>query len=580
MAENSVGGATVGAPVAATDLNAGDSAVNAALSYSLSGTDAASFEINAASGQLSLAQNVTLDYEGKRSYRVTVEVTDGHDELGDDEIPDVIDARRNVTINVTDVNEAPVVTGEASQSFEENSNRAIATYTGTDPERDTLTWTVGGNDFWISDRGELYFRTPPSFEGQTSYSVTVTATDDDATTPLSGSFNVTVTVTDVEEEGVVTLTPQRGWDGTGFTAELMDDDGVTGSIIWRWARSSGRSGGDVIPGATTDSYTATVDDVNQYLRVTATYEDDRGAGKEAEAVLSTPVGDARPATNTEPEFAETTDTRSIGEGPSAGRNVGAPIRATDADQGEVLTYLLSGTDADAFDIDPATGQLRTKDVLDHDAKDTYTVTVEVHDGFDGGYNPSTGVDATIDVTITVTAAPTVRPPPPGPGGGVGGGGGGGGGTPRNRSPSFTEGDAATRTVAENTAAGQDIGAPLEATDPDRRDTLTYTLEGEDAASFDIDAATGQLRTKAPLDYETKTSYTLTARVEDRRGRSDAMEVTVNVTNVGLSGTAGRYDTDDNGAIDRDEAIAAVVDYFNGVISKEEAIEVVRVYFAG
>ena len=44
--------------------------------------------------------------------------------------------------------------------------------------------------------------------------------------------------------------------------------------------------------------------------------------------------------------------------------------------------------------------------------------------------------------------------------------------------------------------------------------------------------------------------------------------------------AGRYDRDDNGAIDRDEAIGAVVDYFNGVISKEEAIEVVRVYFAG
>ena len=135
-------------------------------------------------------------------------------------------------------------------------------------------------------------------------------------------------------------------------------------------------------------------------------------------------------------------------------------------------------------------------------------------------------------------------------------------------------------MAENTAAGQDIGAPLEATDPDRRDTLTYTLEGEDAGSFDIDAATGQLRTKAPLDYETRTSYTLTARVEDRRGRSDVMEVTVTVTNVGLEGMAGQYDRDDSGAIDRDEAIAAVVDYFNGVISKEEAIEVVRVYFAG
>ena len=182
---------------------------------------------------------------------------------------------------------------------------------------------------------------------------------------------------------------------------------------------------------------------------------------------------------------------------------------------------------------------------------------------------------------TATARETPAPPPPPPRQSSGGGvGGGGGGAPRNRSPSFTEGDATTRTVAENTAAGQDIGAPLEATDPDRRDTLTYSLDGEDAGSFDIDAATGQLWTRAPLDYETRTSYTLIARVEDRRGRSDAMEVTVNVTNVGLDGMAGRYDRDDNGAIDRDEAIAAVVDYFSGVINKEEAIEVVRVYFAG
>ena len=165
VAEDATGGAAVGAPVVATDVNAGDSAVNAPLSYSLTGTDAASFEIDAASGQLSLAQNVALDYEGKRSYRVTVEVTDGHDELGDDEIPDVIDAGQNVTINVTDVNEAPVVTGEAAVTVEENTNRAVATYRGTDPERDTLTWTVSGNDFWISDRGQLYFRTPPQLRG-------------------------------------------------------------------------------------------------------------------------------------------------------------------------------------------------------------------------------------------------------------------------------------------------------------------------------------------------------------------------------------------------------------------------------
>ena len=40
------------------------------------------------------------------------------------------------------------------------------------------------------------------------------------------------------------------------------------------------------------------------------------------------------------------------------------------------------------------------------------------------------------------------------------------------------------------------------------DTLTYSLGGTDAASFDIDASTGQLITKALLDTETKASYTV------------------------------------------------------------------------
>ena len=78
---------------------------------------------------------------------------------------DAIDDRQNVTITVTNVNEAPEVTGDATPSFQEDANRAIATYTAADPERDTLTWTVSNTtDFWISQRGQLHFRSPPSFE--------------------------------------------------------------------------------------------------------------------------------------------------------------------------------------------------------------------------------------------------------------------------------------------------------------------------------------------------------------------------------------------------------------------------------
>ena len=47
----------------------------------------------------------------------------------------------------------------------------------------------------------------------------------------------------------------------------------------------------------------------------------------------------------------------------------------------------------------------------------------------------------------------------------------------------------TRMVAENTAAGANIGGPVVATDVDSGDTLTYTLGGTDAASFDIESTT-------------------------------------------------------------------------------------------
>ena len=99
----------------------------------------------------------------------------------------------------------------------------------------------------------------------------------------------------------------------------------------------------------------------------------------------------------------------------------------------------------------------------------------------------------------------------------------------NRNPEFSAG---TRTlnVPENTVPNTDIGDPVAAIDRDG-DTLTYTLEGTDAASFDILSTTdgGQIRTSASLNYEEKSRYSVTMRVSDGRGGSDAVSLTINVT---------------------------------------------------
>ena len=279
-------------------------------------------------------------------------------------------------------------------------------------------------------------------------------------------------------------------------------------------------------------------------------------------------------------------TRSISQGTAPGRSIGAAVRARDADRGDVLIYSLSGTDADSFDIDPATGQLRTKAVLAYDPEgtNTYMVTVNVHDGFGSDYTPSPAIDAMIEVTIEVTE-PRRRPPPPSPPSPPSpptGGGGGGVPAPVNRPPVFTEGFRIYRSLSESSTAGAHFGDSVTATDPDG-DRVAHFLDGPDSALFAIDAVTGQIRVGAgtTLDYEAdKNVYEVRVTARDSSGATAEAFVTISVTNVGLAGMVGRYDRDDNGAIDRDEAIAAAVDYFSDVISKEEAIAVIRVYFAG
>ena len=104
-------------------------------------------------------------------------------------------------------------------------------------------------------------------------------------------------------------------------------------------------------------------------------------------------------------------------------------------------------------------------------------------------------------------------------------------------PEFDDSD--NRSVDENTPPGTNIGAPISATDDDEDteefgNTLTYSLEGTDAALFDIDSSTGQLITKAPLNYEANggTSHSVTVRVDDSESGTDVTRnVTINVGDV-------------------------------------------------
>ena len=83
---------------------------------------------------------------------------------------------------------------------------------------------------------------------------------------------------------------------------------------------------------------------------------------------------------------------SLNENTPSGQPIGDPISATDGDS-DILTYSLSGADADSFAIDPNTGHIQTKGTYNFEQKDRYSVIVMVSDG-EGG-------KASLEVNITI-----------------------------------------------------------------------------------------------------------------------------------------------------------------------------------
>ena len=107
----------------------------------------------------------------------------------------------------------------------------------------------------------------------------------------------------------------------------------------------------------------------------------------------------------------------------------------------------------------------------------------------------------------------------------------GSGQTNNAAPVFAD-SATTRGFPENTPPGHNIGPPVTAEDAEG-EPLTYALESADATSFDIEPATGQLKTKSGVsyDHETRPSYSVTVRATDPHDASDVIVVIINVTNV-------------------------------------------------
>ncbi len=212
-------------------------------------------------------------------------------------------ALTSMTGTATAANTAPTInTGNETPSHAENTPIATAVATYTTDDTNAIAWSHVGTDaslFLIDPTsGVLTFRASPDYETPASaatsntYSVTITATETngDPSDLASAPLAVTVTVTNVDEEGsisAITGTVQVGQTlAAGDT--VTDEDGAATGITYQWQRgdAAGENNND-IGGATGNTYEVMVADEDNTLRVVVSYMDGFGGNTDQATSAST-----------------------------------------------------------------------------------------------------------------------------------------------------------------------------------------------------------------------------------------------------------------------------------------------------
>ena len=490
IAENSAADTVVGT-LSATDPDSGDS-----FTFSLLNDAGGRFKLPATGAQLLVDNGNLLDFETNPSHTVTVQVTDSGG----------LSLTQDFDIRVTDLNEAPAITSSASFSVDENS-ATVGTLTASDPEGDTLTYSLSGGDdrslFSLDPAtGALSFNNAPDFEtpgdsnGDNIYEVqaqvsdgvnpgvlqalaiTVADLNEAPTITSAASFSVTENSTPV---GILTASDPEGdaltYSLSGDDQSLFSLDSVTGALSFISPpdfETPGDSNGDNI------------------YEVQAQVSDGVNPGVlQALAITVADLNEA-PTITSAASFSVTENSTPVG------------ILTASDPEGDALTYSLSGGDDQSlFSLDSVTGALSFNTAPDFETPgdsngdNIYEVQAQVSDGV----NPVV-LQALAIIVADLNEAPTIT-------------------------------SAASFSVTENSTP---VGT-LTASDPEG-DALTYSLSGgDDQSLFSLDPATGALSFISPPDFETPGDsngdniYAVKVTVTDATNLTDTQLIDVTVSDV-------------------------------------------------
>jgi hypothetical protein len=498
--ENSANGTAVHTVIATDDDQPAQD-----LTYSITGGNAlGAFQIDADTGAITVADTTDLDYETNPTFNLTVRATD-------DGSP-AKDGSDTITINLDDLNEAPVV-NSATLSLAENAPNGTSVGTATFNDQDsgqTHTFAItGGNtggafqinpstgEITVADSNDVDFETNPSF------SLTVEVTDDGAPAS-SGSNTVTVDLTNVNESptdiflndtsvaenasintvvGTISGTDPDAGDSAGLTFSLAAGAGDTDNARFNVGPSNSLRTSEVFDKETQGPFS---------IRLRAT-----DGGNQYEETFSITIDDV----NETPDV--NAATFSLAENSANGTSVGTAT-FTDPDAGQTHTFAITGGNTGgAFQINPSTGEITVADTndVDFETNPSFGLTVEVTD--DG--TPQLDNSDTVTVNLNdVNDNPVVN--------------------------------AATFSVAENSADGTSVGTVTASDEDSPAQTMTWAITGGNTGdAFGINPSTGEIRVAdtSDVDFETNHPFSLTVEATDSGvpSRSGSNTITINLTNV-------------------------------------------------
>jgi VCBS repeat-containing protein len=394
LPENSAAATIVGV-VTATDPNADQSKT-----FSITGGNVdGAFTINAATGEITVANPAALNFEGTATFSLTIQVSDNGDP--------VQSSTGTITINLTNVNETPTVT-PATFTIEENSvaTSAVGTVTASDPDADQtksfviLSGNTGGAFSINPTTGVITVANagPLNFEASSTFNLVIQATDN-GVPAKAGTATITVNLTNVNEAPTVTpatftIAENLVANTTVGTVTASDpDSGQTRSFTILSGNTGGAFAIDPTTGAITVANAGTLNfEASSTFNLIIQATDNGNPAKSGTATVSINLTDVNEAPTVTPA------TFTIAENSLVAAAVGT-VGATDVDALQTRTFsITAGNTNGAFAINAQTGAITVANsaAVDFETTPTFNLTVQATDN---GI-PAKSRSATVTVNLT------------------------------------------------------------------------------------------------------------------------------------------------------------------------------------